>query len=104
METQRFAELVDHVVAEVHDMLDAGRVGVYELCEVMRGDLPETENLAVAKAAYARLLDEKKWQLIWLVWPSFEPVPGPAVAGDRPEHWETPTEAPYPALAPLDYP
>lgn len=87
-------------------MLDVGRVGLYEFCEIMRGDFPdcsEDENLAIAKAAYHRILEEGRWTLIWIIWPATR-VPGAATAGDRPEHWETPTEAPYPALAPLDYP
>ena len=104
METPRFDESVDRVLQEVDEMLDAGQVGLYEFLEVLRGDFPELSEqdcLAIAKAAWARI--EGRDRLVWLVWPSFDPVPGPATAGEQREHWETPRGGvPYPAIERID--
>jgi hypothetical protein len=105
MATPPSDEVVAHVIQEVDDMLDAGRVGLYEFCEVLRSDIPgptEDEYVEIARYVYAQMLARGGIRLVWYVWP-LDLVPGPATAGEDRAHWETPRGGvPYPAIERVD--
>jgi hypothetical protein len=70
-------ESVEHLVQEVHDLLDVSSVGLYEFLEILNTpDQPLTidERKSVARQALLRLLDEPGMELVWLRWPEFGPV------------------------------
>ena len=96
--------LVDHVSREVADLLDAGRVGLYEFVWIARQHAPTMDEPALrehARAALTQVLEREKAVLAWQVWG--HPDRGTPAAGaiPRDEDWATPTDAPYLAVVPL---
>jgi hypothetical protein len=93
---------VDWLVQETLDMLDAGRVGLYEFIWDLRGRFPgaPTEDLLpYAVAALAVLRQQHNARMIWLVWPSLKPVGDAESVELKPEDWNDPGEdVPYLAI------
>lgn len=96
-------ELVDYMRREVLDLLDAGRVGLYEFIGIGRGHAPELSDAVLrvhARAALSQLLVSADARLAWQVWgqPDRVAPADDAVPGD--EDWSDPTDAPYLAVVP----
>ncbi|PZS17247.1 MAG: hypothetical protein DLM57_08825 [Pseudonocardiales bacterium] len=95
------ADLVEWLVQEVEDLLDVSAVGLYEFVWLQRGrdaNAGEGEMRRHAAQALGRLLQDNRVHLVWLRWPSAEPVEGPAIGNPGPSDWDDVGSGPYLAL------
>jgi hypothetical protein len=92
---------LNYLRREVEDLLDVGRVGLYEFIEILRGEAPElsTDQLeAYATAVLNQLLADGDVRLVWEVWA--KDVPQEDATGTTPTRrdWAGPPEERYLAI------
>jgi hypothetical protein len=84
-------EGVDRLAEEVMDLLDAGRVGLYEFIDQVRGTVPEADQAKVALAALQRLLDRNDVEIVVMRWPA-ERIGTVEPGALPPDAWDPPDE------------
>jgi hypothetical protein len=90
---------------EVHDLLDQGPVGLYELIWGLRGTsfgLTDDEAIRLSRRVVDRIVRSGEAQIYAVQWPSMAIVEGPLelTTLDDPKNWSEGTSGPMMALIP----
>lgn len=88
-------QIVDWLVQEVNDLLDASSVGLYEFMEFLNDpdqQLPADERRKVARQALERILSEDGVELQWMRWPDSGNLGTVSIADLPPDPWRGPDE------------
>jgi hypothetical protein len=89
---------VEWLAQEIEDLLDAGRVGVYEFVEAARQRYPGAaakDVMHLCRPALERVLGDPSVQLGWYIWPGVERV--------RPASEADVTDAAFDGIGPDPY-
>ncbi len=90
------------LVQEVSDLLDAGRVGLYEFIWILRSEYPElssSDQTRIAQDALKRLQENEIGHLVWMKWSELTSDERADVAEPSAKYWQDPVgDAPYLAL------
>lgn len=88
-------QLVDWLVQEMSDYLDAGSVGLYEFVNELndpKDPMPLDERKAIAREALNRLLRRGGIEIQWRKWGQFDNLGG-ILPGDLPsDPWQPPAD------------
>jgi hypothetical protein len=93
--------MIDLAKSEVLDLLDVGRVGLYEFVDVLRSpgiDLDEVERVRIAEAALAELRAEQRVRLVWQNWADLDFSEDASAVVPTPEAWLPPEQDPFLAV------
>jgi hypothetical protein len=100
------ALIVEKLVQEARDLMPVGGFGLYEFIWTLNGenpDMPASEKLATARAAFEHLASEGGIRVVLYDWPPRDIVGELDPSDVREEHFKNPDEVlPYAAVIPLD--
>lgn len=97
--------LVDFLKAEVLELLNAGRVGLYEFFDVLRAPEVEVDDATrrtICEAALAELRAEEVVRLVWQRWADLDFCEDASSVVPGPDAWRMPERDPYLAVVPTE--